>query len=421
MSKITHIHAREVLDSRGNPTVEVEVSLESGAKGMAIVPSGASTGFHEALELRDEDKKRYGGKGVLKAVHNVNSHIFGELQGMEAEEQKEIDHIMKKLDGTPNKSHLGANAILGVSLAVAKASAIEKDIELYEYFAELAGIESPSLLPTPMMNVINGGAHSDSGLEIQEFMVFPTGAKNFSEALRIGAEVFHALKKILSDRGMVTAVGDEGGFAPHFSTNEEAIEAILSASESSGHLDKIQVAIDAAANEFFSDGKYTINGKALGREDLVKYYEMLCKKYPLVSLEDTFAEDDIEGFADIQKALGKKVQLVGDDLFVTNPKRIHVGIEKNLANAVLIKLNQIGTLTETLHAIQMTKAAGWNAVISHRSGESEDTTIADLAVGLETGQIKTGSLSRSERIAKYNRLLRIEEKLGHHARFQGKI
>ncbi len=421
MSQIVSVHAREVLDSRGNPTVEVDVVLDSGAFGSAIVPSGASTGFYEAVELRDGDKTRYMGKGVLQAVKNVNSEIAPQVIGKDSEDQKGLDTFLIDIDGTEQKSRLGANALLGVSLAVAKASAVEKKQELFERFAEIADLPSPNLLPTPMMNVVNGGAHADSGLDIQEFMVFPTGAPNFSEALRMGSEIFHNLKNILKKKGMVVAVGDEGGFAPHLSTNEEAITVILEAIHLAGHDGKIQIALDCAASEFFHEGKYMVGGKALSAQELKDFYIDLTKKYPIISIEDAFAEDDFEGFASLHSAVGKKIQLVGDDLFVTNPKRVKMGIEKNLANALLVKVNQIGTLSETIEAVAMAKNAGWKCVLSHRSGESEDTTIADLAVGLGVGQIKTGSLCRSERIAKYNRLLRIEEYLGAKAVFQGKI
>ena len=410
MSAISALKAREVLDSRGNPTVEVDVTLASGVKASFMVPSGASTGIHEAVELRDGDTSRYGGKGVLKAVNNVNTEISDALIGKDCFAQSEIDHLMIDLDGTEQKGRLGANAILGASVAVAKAAAMEKGIPLYQYFNDLAG--NPSMkLPTPMMNVINGGSHADSGLEIQEFMVFPTGAKSFSEALQIGAEVFHALKKILAEMGMVTAVGDEGGFAPRLSSNEEAIQCILKAAEKTGHREKIQIAIDAAASEFYKDGKYIVKGEGKTAEEMSAFYGEMCEKYPIISIEDGFQEDDFAGFIQSQKELGEKIQLVGDDLFVTNTKRIATGIEESQANSVLIKFNQIGTLTETIAAVAMAHEAGWTTVMSHRSGETEDTTIADLAVGLATGQIKTGSLFRSDRIAKYNRLLRIEEEV----------
>ena len=423
MSAISALKAREVLDSRGNPTVEVDVTLESGTMASFMVPSGASTGIHEAVELRDGDKSRYGGKGVLNAVKNVNTEISAELIGMDCFAQAEIDQLMIDLDGTEQKGRLGANAILGASVAVAKAAAQEKGLPLYQYFNDLAG--NPKMkLPTPMMNVINGGSHADSGLEIQEFMVFPTGAKSFSEALQIGAEIFHALKKILAEMGMVTAVGDEGGFAPRLKNNEEAIECILTAAEKTGHREKIQIAIDAAASEFYKDGKYIMKGEGKTAEEMSVFYKELCDKYPIISVEDGFQEDDFAGFIQSQKELGERIQLVGDDLFVTNTKRIATGIEEQQANSVLIKFNQIGTLTETINAVAMSHEVGWTTVVSHRSGETEDTTIADLAVGLGTGQIKTGSLSRSERISKYNRLLRIEEQVqeaGLNIPFQGNI
>ncbi|MBI5415061.1 phosphopyruvate hydratase [Candidatus Peregrinibacteria bacterium] len=422
MSRITHIHTLEVLDSRGNPTVEVEVQLESGANARAIVPSGASTGAHEAVELRDGDKNRYLGKGVLKAVQNVNTEIAKAVIGMESEEQKKIDQTMIDLDGTMNKERLGANAILGVSLATAKATALEKSIPLFEYFGHLAGNSSPNLLPTPMMNVVNGGAHADSGMEIQEFMIFSTGAENFSEALRMGSETFHHLKKILAARKMVTAVGDEGGFAPHFKTNEEAIEVILEAIHEAGHDGKIQIALDAAASEFYEEGKgYKIRGEYKTAEEMLVFYSSLVEKYPIISIEDPFFEDDWDAFTALTKAIGDKIQIVGDDLLVTNPRRVQMAIVRKCVNSALIKVNQIGTLSETIETVGMAKNAKWTSVISHRSGETEDTTIADLAVGLLTGQIKTGSLCRSERIAKYNQLLRIETMLGKKAKFQGKI
>ena len=423
MSAISAIKAREVLDSRGNPTVEVDVTLESGTMASFMVPSGASTGIHEAVELRDGDNTRYNGKGVLQAVKNVNTELASELIGTDCFAQAEIDQMMIDLDGTEQKARLGANAILGVSVAVAKAAAAEKKLPLYQYFNDVAG--NPQMkLPTPMMNVINGGSHADSGLEIQEFMVFPTGAKTFSEALQIGAEIFHALKKILAAKGMVTAVGDEGGFAPRLESNEDAIACILEAADKTGHREKVQIALDAAASEFYKDGKYIVKGEKLSAADMSAFYGEMCKKYPIISIEDGFQEDDFAGFIQSQKELGETVQLVGDDLFVTNTKRISTGIEEEQANSVLIKFNQIGTLTETINAVAMAHGAKWTTVMSHRSGETEDTTIADLAVALGTGQIKTGSLSRSDRIAKYNRLLRIEEQVneqGLNIPFQGNI
>lgn len=421
MAVIQKVRAREVLDSRGNPTVEVDVFLADGSFGSAIVPSGASTGTHEALELRDGDKGRYLGKGTLKAVANVNGELAQAVIGMEAGDQKALDEKMIALDGTPNKARLGANAILGVSVAAAKAAAVSMQIPLYQHFAHLAGKSEAKLLPTPLMNVINGGAHADSGLEIQEFMICPVGAPTFAEGLRMGAEVFAHLKKLLSAQGQVTAVGDEGGFAPHLANNEAALAVLRQAIEAAGHTGKIAIAMDVAASEFHQNGTYQIEG---GKDSaaMVAYFKDLIAKYPeIVSIEDALAEDDWDGFAALNEALGEKIQLVGDDLFVTNPERVSRGIERGVANSVLIKLNQIGTVSETIAAVTMAQEAGWTAVISHRSGESEDTTIADLAVGLSTGQIKTGSLCRSERVAKYNRLLRIEAEIGADARYQGKI
>lgn len=420
MSAIASVHAREVLDSRGNPTVEVEMVLEDGSFGRAIVPSGASTGVHEALELRDGDKNRYLGKGVLKAVENVNTELAEAVKGMDATQQEELDEAMIALDGTENKSRLGANAILGVSLAAARAAAASKNVPLFQHFADISGTENANQLPTPMMNVINGGSHADSGLEIQEFMIVPSGAETFSEALRMGAETFHHLKKILASRGMVTAVGDEGGFAPHLKNNEAAVAVLLEAIEAAGHTGKMQIAMDVAASEFYKNGTYNIEGGKTTAE-MVEYFKALAEKYPeIVSIEDAFDEDDWAGFAQLNEAMGDKIQLVGDDLLVTNPKRIEKGIEQKAGNSVLIKLNQIGSITETIRAIQMAHKAGWTAVVSHRSGETEDTTIAHLSVGLKTGQIKTGSLSRTDRIAKYNQLLRIEEALGENAEYKGK-
>ncbi len=422
---ITKVYARQVLDSRGNPTVEVEVTLSDNSFGTVIVPSGASTGIHEAVELRDGDKNVYLGKGVTKAVNNVNTTLANVVIGKDAFDQKALDEAMRDADGTDQKANLGANAILGVSLATAKAAAISKGQALYQYVNDLAG--NPQMkMPTPMMNVINGGSHADSGLEIQEFMIFPTGAQTFSESLQIGSEVFHTLKKLLSSKNYVTAVGDEGGFAPRLTTNEEAIEIILEAAQQAGHADKIQIAMDAAASEFYNKETklYTVDSKEITATELVAYYKDLKSKYPIVSLEDGFDEDDFAGFSELQKELGSEMQLVGDDLFVTNTKRIQMGITDKLSNSVLIKPNQIGTLTETIEAVAMTHNAGWTAVMSHRSGESEDATIAHLAVALGTGQIKTGSLSRSDRMAKYNELLRIEDRsaqAGENIPFQGKI
>lgn len=420
MVSISTIHAREVLDSRGNPTVEVEVVLSDESFGRCIVPSGASTGSHEAVELRDGDTTRYFGKGVLHAVHNVNTIFADALIGEVPFNQLAIDEKMKSIDGTSQKSNLGANAILGVSLAIAKAAARSKKQWLYEYVNDIAG--TPIMkLPTPMMNVINGGAHADSGLNIQEFMIFPTGAQSFSESMRLGSEVFHTLKKILSKKGMVTAVGDEGGFAPRLETNAQALEVIMEAISHAGHTGKFQLALDVAASEFYKDGYYQFQGKNISSAELLSYYQTLCAEFPIVSIEDGFAEDDFVGWNALQQALGEQIQIVGDDLLVTNPKRITMAIEKNLCNALLVKPNQIGTLSETIEAVQMAQNAGWNAVMSHRSGESEDATIAHLAVGLGTGQIKTGSLCRSDRMAKYNQLLRIEDNASGNIIFPGKI
>lgn len=419
MTAIIDITARQILDSRGNPTVEVDVMLESGAKGRAAVPSGASTGAHEAVELRDGDKNVYGGKGVRKAVENVNTTIAESLTGLDAEDQIFIDHTMIKLDGTPNKSRLGANAILGVSLAVAKAMADELNVPLYRYL----GGTYAHLLPVPMMNIINGGAHADNPVDIQEFMIMPVGAPDFSEALRCGAEIFHALKKELSKAGYNTNVGDEGGFAPAVKSSKEALDFITKAIDAAGYKagSDVVLALDSASTEFYKDGKYVMEGegKTLTSDQMVKYYEELCAAYPIVSIEDGMAEDDWAGWINLTTALGSRVQLVGDDLFVTNPERLAQGIEKGAGNAILIKVNQIGSLTETLEAIQMAQKSGFGVVLSHRSGETEDSTIADLAVATNAGQIKTGSLSRSDRTAKYNQLLRIEGQLGPQAAYAG--
>lgn len=419
MSAIKSVKAREVLDSRGNPTVEVEVLLESGAVGRAIVPSGASTGQKEALELRDHDPKRYLGKGVLKAVDHVNSVIAREIIGLEALHQKEIDEILIALDGTPNKSRLGANAILGVSMAVARASANELGVSLYRY---LGGINA-SKLPVPLMNVINGGVHADNPLDIQEFMIVPVGGGSFSEALRIGVETFHTLKTLLKEKGYSTNVGDEGGFAPQIESTEKALDMLMLAIEKAGYTpgEEVLIALDAASSEFYyEDELYHLEGKKLSSEDLCSFYSKLVEKYPIVSIEDPVAEEDWKGWKMITDTLGKKVQLVGDDLFVTNPDLLLKGIKEGIANSILIKLNQIGTLSETLRTISLAKERGYSVIISHRSGETEDTFISHLAVGVESGQIKTGSASRSDRIAKYNELLRIEEELGNAARFGGK-
>ncbi len=420
MSAITEIHAREILDSRGNPTVEVDVLLESGAFGRAAVPSGASTGAHEAVELRDGDKSRYGGKGVLKAVESVNGEIFDTLAGLDASNQRAIDLAMIELDGTPNKARLGANAILGVSLAVAKASAEEAALPLFRY----VGGAFANLLPVPMMNIINGGAHADNPIDIQEFMIMPVGAETGAEAIRMGSEVFQALKKKLKDAGHNTNVGDEGGFAPNLASTDEALGFIMKAIEAAGYKpgDDVMLALDAASTEFFKNGKYELagEGKSLAPEQMVKYWEDLVGRYPIISIEDGMSEDDWEGWKALTDAIGKKIQLVGDDLFVTNPARLAEGIKKGVANSILVKVNQIGTLSETLEAVDMAHKAGYTAVMSHRSGETEDSTIADLAVATNCGQIKTGSLSRSDRLAKYNQLIRIEEMLGTAARYAGR-
>jgi len=418
MTAIIDILAREILDSRGNPTVEVDVTLETGAFGRAAVPSGASTGAHEAVELRDGGK-RYGGKGVKKAVAAVNGEIYDALAGLDADDQIQIDRLMCELDGTENKSRLGANAILGVSLAVAKAAADEAGLPLYRY----VGGSSSHVLPVPMMNIVNGGAHADNPIDIQEFMVMPVAAKSMAHAIEMGATVFHALKKQLSDAGHNTNVGDEGGFAPALKSTDEALKFVMSAIKAAGYKagQDVCIALDAASSEFYKKGKYHLDGegKKLGAEELVKYYADLVKRYPIISIEDGMAEDDWKGWAALTQELGGKVQLVGDDLFVTNPKRLADGIKKGVANSILVKVNQIGTLTETLEAVNMAHRAGYTAVMSHRSGETEDSTIADLAVATNCGQIKTGSLARSERNAKYNQLIRIEEELGTAAQYAG--
>lgn len=421
MSAIIDIIGREVLDSRGNPTVEAEVWLESGAVGRAAVPSGASTGVREAIELRDGDKSRYLGKGVLKAVENVGGEIADALIGLEASEQAQIDRLMISLDGTENKSRLGANAMLAVSMAVARASAQEAGLPLYRYFGGMGAVQ----MPVPMMNVINGGAHANNNLDLQEFMIIPVGAPTFREALRYGAETFHALKKIINARGMSTAVGDEGGFAPKCESHEEAIELILEAIRAAGYEPgrDIALGLDCASSEFFEDGVYVLkksSGKKLTAEEWIAVLADWCDRYPIISIEDGMAEGDWEGWKKLTDALGRRVQLVGDDLFVTNPAILREGIQKGVANSILIKVNQIGTLTETFEAIEMAKRAGYTAVVSHRSGETEDSTIADIAVGLNAGQIKTGSMSRSDRMAKYNQLLRIEEQLGEVAVYPGR-
>lgn len=418
---IEDIHAREVLDSRGNPTVEVEVALSDGSLGRAIVPSGASTGVHEALELRDQDKDRYNGKGTLKAVENIEEIIAEKLIGIGPFDQVLIDNFMIDLDGTENKKNLGANAMLGVSMAVASAAAASLKMPLFQY---LGGVNT-KVLPTPMMNILNGGSHADNTVDIQEFMIMPVGADSVREAIRMGAEIFAALKKVLKGKNMITTVGDEGGFAPNLKTNEDAIKVILEATEKAGYKagEDVKIAIDAASSEFYDNDKkvYILEGegKTMTSSEMVDYYAKLCEKYPIISIEDGLAEDDWEGWKELTEKLGSKVQLVGDDLFVTNTKRLKQGIEKGIANSILIKVNQIGTLTETLDAIEMAKKAGYTAVISHRSGETEDTTIADLAVATNAGQIKTGSLSRTDRIAKYNQLIRIEELIGPAAEYLG--
>ena len=423
MSQIVDIKAREVLDSRGNPTVEADVILADGSFGSACAPSGASTGSREALELRDGDKSRYLGKGVLKAVAAVNGPIRDALLGKDALAQAELDKVMIDLDGTENKSTFGANAILAVSLAAAKAAAVSKKVPLYAHIADINGTSGVYSMPVPMMNIINGGEHADNNVDIQEFMIQPVGAPNFREALRYGAEIFHALKKVLSDRGLSTAVGDEGGFAPNLASNAEALAVIKEAVANAGYeLGKdITLAMDCAASEFYEDGQYNLKGegKVFSSEGFSDYLADLCEQYPIVSIEDGLNESDWEGFAYQTKILGDKIQLVGDDLFVTNTKILKRGIDEGIANSILIKFNQIGSLTETLEAIRMAKAAGYTAVISHRSGETEDSTIADLAVGTAAGQIKTGSLCRSDRVSKYNQLLRIEEQLGSSVAYNG--
>jgi enolase len=414
MTSISHIFAREILDSRGNPTVEVDLSLADGSFGRAAVPSGASTGSHEAIELRDGDPKRFGGKGVLLAVANVNGPLATALVG-QTFDQASLDQAMISLDGSANKSKLGANAILGVSMAFAKAQAVSQKIPLYRYFANLAGVTELSL-PMPLMNVLNGGAHATNSTDFQEFMIVPVGAPTFKEALRYGAETFQALKKILASRGLATTVGDEGGFAPHLASNAAAAEVIIEAIKAAGFVpgQDIALALDCAATEFYHDGVYHLSrdGRTLSSEELIKVYETWLATYPLVSIEDPLAEDDWTAYAKMTKTLGAQVQIVGDDLFVTNVSRLEQGINSQVANSILIKLNQIGTVSETIAAVNLAKQSGYTAIISHRSGETEDSTIADLAVGLAAGQIKTGSLSRSERLAKYNQLLRIEEELG---------
>ncbi len=419
MSTIKNLRAREILDSRGNPTLEVEARLDSGSTGWAAVPSGASTGKHEAVELRDGDKSRYNGKGVLKAVANVNGTIAKAIIGMSATDQEKIDRTLIELDGTPDKSRLGANAILGTSLAVAYASAALKNMPLYRYLGEA----NTYTLPVPMMNILNGGRHAANSTDLQEFMVMPAGAGSFSQAIQMGTEVYHALKNVLKDKGLNTNVGDEGGFAPSLPSNKEAVEAILVAIETAGYRPgrDIFIALDPASSEFYEDGKYVLarEGRTLSPAEMIEFYVKWVDEYPIISIEDGMAEDDWDGWRLITEKLGSKIQLVGDDLYVTNVKRLRQGIQTKASNSILIKLNQIGTLTETIEAIRMAQQAGWTAIVSHRSGETEDTTIADLAVALNTGQIKTGAPCRSERTAKYNRLLRIEDELKENAAFAG--
>jgi len=417
---IEDINAREILDSRGNPTIEVDVVLENGIMGRAAIPSGASTGAYEAVELRDGDSKRYNGKGVLKAVENVNSILAPEIAGYDATDQAGIDRVMLELDGTPNKGKFGANAILGVSIAVAKAAAEAVGLPLYQYL----GGTNAKVLPVPMMNILNGGKHADNNVDIQEFMILPVGAANFAEALRMNTEVYHMLKSVLKKKGLNTAVGDEGGFAPMLGSNEEALAVILEAIQAAGYQpgEEIALAIDSAASEFFKDSKYVLaaEGKSLTAAEMVDYYAMLVEKYPIISIEDGLAEDDWDGWKQLNERLGGRIQIVGDDIFVTNTERLARGIQMGVANSILIKLNQIGTVTETLDTIEMAKQAGFTAVVSHRSGETEDVTIADLVVATNAGQIKSGAPCRTDRVAKYNQLLRIEEELGSLAIYKGK-
>jgi enolase len=414
MTRITEVHARQMVDSRGNPTVEVDVRLQSGAFGRALVPSGASTGVHEAVELRDGGRE-WGGKAVGRAVGNVNGEIAAAVRGRDAADQDGLDRALIELDGTPNKGRLGANAILGVSLAAAKAASADASLPLWRYL----GGDGGGTLPVPMMNVVNGGAHADNSIDLQEFMVVPVGAGSFGEGMRIGAEVYHSLKKVLHDRGLATGVGDEGGFAPDLESSEAAIEAILEAAESAGHRERIAIALDPATSEVFSDGVYRFEGREKRSDEMPSFWRELVDRFPIVSIEDGLAEDDWDSWAQLTSELGDRVQLVGDDLFVTNPQRLRRGIEGGVANSILVKVNQIGTLTETLEAIRAAQSAGYSAVISHRSGETEDATIADLAVATNAGQIKTGAPARSDRVAKYNQLLRIEEELGEAARYPG--
>jgi enolase len=412
MTSIANVHARQILDSRGNPTVEVDVQLESGALGRAAVPSGASTGVHEAVELRDGGSE-WGGKGVTQAVANANGELADAVRGMDAEDQEAVDRRMIELDGTPSKGRLGANAILGVSLATAKAAAAEAGVSLFRNLGD------SSILPVPMLNVINGGAHASNSIDLQEFMVVPVGADTFSEGLRIGVEVYHELKQVLAGRGLATGVGDEGGFAPDLESSESAIEAILEAAERAGHRERIAIALDPATSEVFADGRYRFEGRDLGSDEIAGFWKGIVDAYPVVSIEDACAEDDWDAWAQVTHELGDRVQLVGDDLFVTNPERLRQGIERGVANSILVKVNQIGTLTETIEAVRLAQESGYSAVMSHRSGETEDATIADLAVALACGQIKTGAPARSDRVAKYNQLLRIEEELGAAAEYPG--
>jgi enolase len=414
MTRIADVQARQILDSRGNPTVEVDVRLESGAVGRAAVPSGASTGVHEAVELRDGGAA-YGGKGVTRAVASARGEIRDAVLGMESTEQEALDLRLIELDGTPNKGRLGANAILGVSLATAKAAAVDAEQPLFHYL----GGEGAATLPVPMLNVINGGVHAANSIDLQEFMVVPAGADSFAEALRIGAEVYHALKKVLDERGLATGVGDEGGFAPDLVSSEAAIEAILEAAERAGHRERVAIALDPATSEVFADGRYRFEGRDLASGELAGFWSGIVDRYPVVSIEDGCAEDDWDAWAALTQELGERVQLVGDDVFVTNPKRLQQGVERGVANSILVKVNQIGTLTETIEAVQLAHRSGYTAVMSHRSGETEDATIADLAVALGTGQIKTGAPARSDRVAKYNQILRIEELLGARASYPG--
>jgi enolase len=414
MTAIANVRARQILDSRGNPTIEVDVQLESGALGRAAVPSGASTGVHEAVELRDGGAE-WAGKGVSRAVAHANGELAEAVRGLDAVDQEAVDRRMIELDGTPNKGRLGANAILGISLATAKAVAAEAEVSLFR----LLGGEEARTLPVPMLNVINGGAHASNSIDLQEFMVVPVGADSFSEGLRIGVEVYHELKQVLSGRGLATGVGDEGGFAPDLASSEAAIEAILEAAERAGHRDRIAIALDPATSEVYADGRYRFEGRDLGSDELAGFWQGIVDAYPVVSIEDACAEDDWDAWKSVTEALGERTQLVGDDLFVTNPERLRQGIERGVGNSILVKVNQIGTLTETIEAVRMAQEAGYTAVMSHRSGETEDATIADLAVALGTGQIKTGAPARSDRVAKYNQLLRIEEELGARAVYPG--